>query len=232
MGNIKPIETEYKGYKFRSRLEARWAVFFDSMGIEWEYETEGYVLKDGTKYLPDFLLLHIQHEDWHELVLPDYPQEYKSMCFVEVKGVMTDYDLKKVAMFAEEKPIILLGGIPKDVDEAIARQLNNRWEIDTGEYYISVAEFDSSLLTLGLDGRKRTDAFFTKNAGRNLICSMADENWGGEKFMNDAFEKARQVRFGYKENEMHALNKRCDKIESEIRQAMTLLQQERIKQRQ
>lgn len=26
--NIKAIETEYKGYRFRSRLEARWAVFF------------------------------------------------------------------------------------------------------------------------------------------------------------------------------------------------------------
>lgn len=29
MGNvIKPIETKYDGYLFRSRLEARWAVFF------------------------------------------------------------------------------------------------------------------------------------------------------------------------------------------------------------
>lgn len=25
------IETEYKGYRFRSRLEARWAVFFDTL---------------------------------------------------------------------------------------------------------------------------------------------------------------------------------------------------------
>ena len=27
--SIKPIETKYNGYRFRSRLEARWAVFFD-----------------------------------------------------------------------------------------------------------------------------------------------------------------------------------------------------------
>lgn len=26
--SIKPIETIYNGYHFRSRLEARWAVFF------------------------------------------------------------------------------------------------------------------------------------------------------------------------------------------------------------
>ena len=51
---IKPIETEYNGYRFRSRLEARWAVFFDALGIKYEYEPEGYTLEDGTKYLPDF----------------------------------------------------------------------------------------------------------------------------------------------------------------------------------
>lgn len=49
------IETEYKGYLFRSRLEARWAVFFDAIGIEWKYETEGYEVGDY-RYLPDFWL--------------------------------------------------------------------------------------------------------------------------------------------------------------------------------
>jgi hypothetical protein len=53
MTDIRPIETCYKGYRFRSRLEARWAVFFDTLGIEWEYEKEGYETKFG-KYLPDF----------------------------------------------------------------------------------------------------------------------------------------------------------------------------------
>ncbi len=52
---IKAIETQYKGYRFRSRLEARWAVFFDAMGIEWEYEPEGFETKHG-RYLPDFYL--------------------------------------------------------------------------------------------------------------------------------------------------------------------------------
>lgn len=52
----KAIETAYKGYRFRSRLEARWAVFFDAMGIEWEYEKEGYDLGEAGRYLPDFWL--------------------------------------------------------------------------------------------------------------------------------------------------------------------------------
>lgn len=53
---IKPIQTNYKGYRFRSRLEARWAVFFDAMGYRWEYEPEGYILEGGERYLPDFWL--------------------------------------------------------------------------------------------------------------------------------------------------------------------------------
>lgn len=56
MADLKPIETRYKGYRFRSRLEARWAVFFDALGIEWEYEKEGYDLGEAGWYLPDFWL--------------------------------------------------------------------------------------------------------------------------------------------------------------------------------
>jgi hypothetical protein len=52
---MKPIETTYKGCHFRSRLEARWAVFFDSLGVRWEYEREGFELR-SRRYLPDFWL--------------------------------------------------------------------------------------------------------------------------------------------------------------------------------
>ena len=64
---MKAIETTYKGYRFRSRLEARWAVFFDTLGIEWEYEKEGFEFDDGTRYLPDFWLPGLQ-------------------CWIEIKG--------------------------------------------------------------------------------------------------------------------------------------------------
>lgn len=53
---IAPIQTYYNGYHFRSRLEARWAVFFDEIGVEYEYEPEGFKTSDGTCYLPDFYL--------------------------------------------------------------------------------------------------------------------------------------------------------------------------------
>ena len=52
--NLRAIETRYRGFRFRSRLEARWAVFFDAIGAAWEYEPEGFQLHDGQWYLPDF----------------------------------------------------------------------------------------------------------------------------------------------------------------------------------
>ena len=52
--SIKAIETKYKGYRFRSRLEARWAVFFDALGLDWVYEPEGFNLGEAGFYLPDF----------------------------------------------------------------------------------------------------------------------------------------------------------------------------------
>lgn len=51
----KAIPTFYRGCRFRSRLEARWAVFFDRIGVEWRYEPQGYFLKQRP-YLPDFFI--------------------------------------------------------------------------------------------------------------------------------------------------------------------------------
>ena len=77
---IKAIETVYNGIRFRSRLEARWAVFFDTVGARYEYEPEGFILEDGTRYLPDFYL-------------PDCDT------WVEVKGRMTSEDERKIDLF-------------------------------------------------------------------------------------------------------------------------------------
>lgn len=80
---FKPIETEYNGYRFRSRAEARWAVFFDNIGMRYIFEPEGYELSDGTKYLPDFYL-------------PD------SDSFFEVKGIMNEKDMHKIEMLIND----------------------------------------------------------------------------------------------------------------------------------
>jgi hypothetical protein len=64
---VRAIETLYRGYRFRSRLEARWAVFFDAAGIRWEYEPQGFTLADGSSYLPDFWLPGLDGGTWAEV---------------------------------------------------------------------------------------------------------------------------------------------------------------------
>ena len=62
---LNPIPTYWKGRYFRSRLEARWAVFFDSLGIAYEYEKEAYPVGNGIHYLPDFWLIDLKF--WVEI---------------------------------------------------------------------------------------------------------------------------------------------------------------------
>jgi len=52
---MRAIETRYRGILFRSRLEARWAIFFDSASIRWQYEPVGYT-NGRFGYLADFYL--------------------------------------------------------------------------------------------------------------------------------------------------------------------------------
>ena len=51
---VKAIETRWRGWRFRSRLEARWAVFLDRLNLQWEFEPQGFMTPLGP-YLPDFL---------------------------------------------------------------------------------------------------------------------------------------------------------------------------------
>jgi hypothetical protein len=48
---MKAIPTIYNGVQFRSRLEAKWAAFFDLLGWPWQYEPF-----DLDGWIPDFLL--------------------------------------------------------------------------------------------------------------------------------------------------------------------------------
>lgn len=48
---VKAHPTTYGGVRFRSRLEATWAAFFDLAGIAWDYEPV-----DFEGWVPDFVL--------------------------------------------------------------------------------------------------------------------------------------------------------------------------------
>ena len=61
---IKAIETEYDGHRFRSRIEALWAVFFNAIGLKYEYEIEGFQMGE-LRYLPDFYIPSLDR--WFEI---------------------------------------------------------------------------------------------------------------------------------------------------------------------
>lgn len=116
--DIRPIETYYNGYRFRSRLEARWAVFFDHVGIEYEYEPEGFVMHDNTPYLPDFFLP--RHNTYVEIK----PANAFSISFpddgtIEVESGITGEKVNKlchaITGLSKEHTFILFQGDPYDV---------------------------------------------------------------------------------------------------------------------
>jgi hypothetical protein len=107
-GKPRAIETVFKNYRFRSRLEARWGVYFEAIGLPWEYEPEGFDL-DGVWYLPDFRVKTAQGEDiWYE---------------VKPKGVKSDAKFDLFAKTLEKADVDgmyraeLLSGDPVDVIE-------------------------------------------------------------------------------------------------------------------
>jgi len=95
---VTAIETLYRGCRFRSRLEARWACFWDHLETRWEYEPQGFVV-GGRPYLPDFRL---PNGTW-----------------VEVKGAEADLDHGLMLAAAEDLPgdadprLLILGPMPE-----------------------------------------------------------------------------------------------------------------------
>lgn len=135
--SIKPIQTCYKGYRFRSRLEARWAVFFDSLNIPWVYEPEGLEIK-GIHYLPDFYL-------------PDCNQ------FFEVKGVLKQADNNKVSALIDAGYSITLG-----YDDGRFTACDLWGEYDAGKRVFGLCDGNTSLLCRCTDCGK---CWFMGNAG-------------------------------------------------------------------
>jgi len=90
--------TKYNGYHFRSRLEARWAVFFDTMGIQYRYEYEDFILPSGARYLPDFY----------------FPKLGYNGCFGEVKHQFTEEETEKCEQLCRltKRVVLLLEDIP------------------------------------------------------------------------------------------------------------------------
>ena len=97
---IQPIETVHRGYRFRSRLEARWAVAFDHLGLDWTYEPEGYRFGQDDWYLPDFKLT--------------FAGSRRFSVYAEVKGDIHSFgEWDKLWRFALHHPLLILSQIPE-----------------------------------------------------------------------------------------------------------------------
>lgn len=102
---LRAIPTRYEGCEFRSRLEARWAVFFDALAIEWRYEAEVFELAPfGEWYLPDFYLPELDF--WIE-VKPGLPDEAELR-----KAYLFNYGLARDPATSQQRAFILFGDIP------------------------------------------------------------------------------------------------------------------------
>jgi hypothetical protein len=158
--SLQPIPTTFRGYRFRSRLEARWAVAFDAIGLRWDYEPEGFKLRDGTCYLPDF---------W-------FPQ---TKCWAEVKPngnpaklVITPAAARKACLLALESghPTLILDGPPRDTNYwcATADPME-----PTGVEWFDVNLFDAN--------------HYHESEGRFFMCTGVDFPEHSPEGLNDWF---------------------------------------------
>jgi hypothetical protein len=134
--NAAAIQTRYKGYRFRSRLEARWAVYLDAVGWTWEYEPEGFNLGQAGMYLPDFLL----RSDGREGGPAGAP-----MLWIEVKAIApTRAELDKAAALEAftKIPVAFAVGVPDA--QSIAQGLHG---YSGGQYLEHLASIDASCFT-------------------------------------------------------------------------------------
>lgn len=180
----KALETKYNGCWHRSRLEARWAVFFKTCGIDYVYEKQGYETSPRIWYLPDFYLKDVygMEELW-----------------IEVKGVMDDEDAEKIKTFAgigkpekEKNPILVLGEIPNG--GKFSEVLHN---IDCRGHMYKEDEWPNEFNFLTVNGSDCTAIPGVNKDGKfQLFNSMRDfaENANIRK-TKLAYDAARQERF-------------------------------------
>lgn len=195
MGDFKPIETIYNGYRFRSRLEARWAVFFDAMGIDYEYESEGYEIDfaDGStlRYLPDF---------W----LPEYSL-HAEVKGCSCRGQIPQDDAEKMSWMIDfdgpcANGIILLGNIPDPKNATRMSWAVWRWYGEGLEYGYIDDDYPRMEYFFAIDDQNAPHSF-DENDDLNLTSTMFIDEIGRTPSSRAAIAlmKARQARFEHGE---------------------------------
>ena len=176
---MKAIETIYNGVRFRSRTEARWAVFMDALSVVWEYEREGFDLGDGVLYLPDFWLPQLN-------------------CWIEIKGAraVPEDELEKVRRLAKQsgKDVYLFCGSPLAPDE----DNPNLWygAESAADWFPSEGGQDGHYLWCACPKCHRIGIEFDGRAGRiGCGCVLGDKTYNFRSTrLLAAYSKAREAR--------------------------------------
>jgi hypothetical protein len=178
---ISAIETRYDGCRFRSRLEARWAVFFNEAGLrdQWHYEVEGFRIDTAigrVNYLPDFWL---ECGQW-----------------VEVKGILNMESVERLCAIASSlascgsgNDLVVLGEVPRPRSILWPVQLHFHGKL----WAVAWEPF-----ALGCPlGRPRVAVEPTETMAMRLVDGFP---FGRPDWAEDGLERARCARFEWGEN--------------------------------
>lgn len=194
----KAIETNYRGCRFRSRLEARWVVFFDALWIEWQYEMEGFNLPAG-RYLPDFWMPQVKM--WAEVKPVAFTSRELTLC-VQL-------------MHTTGYPVLLLDGPPAARDylaltesrfhkgdwvvraEVFSLVDGNRYHLSENRFYhlgyfVDDSSFDGETIVANLNDEQDGEA---PGFSRTLNFSSTTE-WDLDSESRMALDRATSARFG------------------------------------
>ena len=167
-----PKETKYKGYRFRSRLEARWAIFFDKLSIDWEYEFEGYTLAAGDGYLPDF-----------------YLPTFNGGLFCEVKPREGDFSKARRFCVDTKKDIWLCDGVPDFRPYIVCTVRDGVYEEYTG-----LPNFNQAY------GENRMYGFECISPGEQIFDDYSEYDFYWQDYYINAVNSARSARFEFGES--------------------------------
>lgn len=178
MAKPRAIQTRYAGYHFRSRLESRWAVFFDAIKQPWEYEKEGYHLPSGM-YLPDFWLPRFE-------------------CWLEVKGKEpTNLERKLCGELAYglNTPVLLAIGLPGEQLEIFSYQTYGEGHWNHGAHWALDYNYHACICY----GKPYRDTIFYRNDRMDEIFYAVKNIDQIKLFLHDKyFNMAKSARFEHK----------------------------------
>jgi len=171
-------ETIYNGYRFRSRLEARWAVFFDKLRIPYQYEPEAFVCEDGSQYTPDFFLPNSYLRD------KDMKGLYLEIKYFGWNDPSQRLYLHRIGTAMPNRNLVLICGDPVDA--------TNTYEMKEGNEELSPG-WDNYMMIVYCEKCGVLKASFSI---QYMYCPCCDGKVNGERTL-DAALAARQFRFQY-----------------------------------